>query len=201
MPSPAWLRPSVQFYLEDQQLCHALENSLAFSGAGGATVEVIDQISQGKRTIDYRYHHGHWDGAEREFRGFGRVDQRDTETFEDFHATFGTAASISLLQRAVRTAGGNQTWFYQGPVGESSATGRNSISPMSTGQAIQRLSRPAGQTAQLKLCLAASGAMPCEHCEGPYFVPSLCAGRHRPRGTALYGDGDAARRSPRVGAG
>ena len=37
-------------------------------------------ISGGKLTTEYRYHHGYWDGAEREFRGFGRVDQLDTES-------------------------------------------------------------------------------------------------------------------------
>ena len=51
-----------------------------------ARVEVIDELSRGKLTTEYRYHHGYWDGAEREFRGFGRVDQRDTEVFEDYHA-------------------------------------------------------------------------------------------------------------------
>ena len=51
-----------------------------------ARVEVIDQISQGKLTTEYRYHHGYWDGTEREFRGFGMVEQFDTETFADYHA-------------------------------------------------------------------------------------------------------------------
>src|SRR5262245_19910981 len=46
-------------------------------------VEVIDEISRGKLATEYRYHHGYWHGGEREFRGFGRVDQFDTETFED----------------------------------------------------------------------------------------------------------------------
>ena len=30
----------------------------------------------------YRYHHGYWDGVEREFRGFALVEQLDTETFD-----------------------------------------------------------------------------------------------------------------------
>ena len=51
-----------------------------------ARVEVIDEISGGKLTTEYRYHHGYWDGAEREFRGFGRVDQRDTEIFDDYNS-------------------------------------------------------------------------------------------------------------------
>ena len=35
-----------------------------------ARVEAIDQISAGRLTTEYRYHHGYWDGVEREFRGF-----------------------------------------------------------------------------------------------------------------------------------
>ena len=52
-----------------------------------ARVEVVDALSKGKLTTEYRYHHGYWDGAEREFRGFARVDQRDTETFDDYNAS------------------------------------------------------------------------------------------------------------------
>ena len=40
------------------------------------------QISGGRLTTEYRYHHGYWDGVEREFRGFGMVEQLDTETFD-----------------------------------------------------------------------------------------------------------------------
>jgi len=32
----------------------------------------------------YTYHHGYYDHAEREFRGFGRVEQTDTEDFISF---------------------------------------------------------------------------------------------------------------------
>ena len=39
----------------------------------------IDEFSRSKLTTEYRYHHGYWDGAEREFRGFGMVEQLDTE--------------------------------------------------------------------------------------------------------------------------
>ena len=49
-----------------------------------AAVEVVDAISKGKLTTEYSYHHGYWDGGEREFRGFGRVVQRDTEVFERY---------------------------------------------------------------------------------------------------------------------
>ncbi len=34
----------------------------------------------------YSYHHGYFDGSEREFRGFGRVEQVDVESFGNFQA-------------------------------------------------------------------------------------------------------------------
>ena len=44
-------------------------------------VEVYDRISRNRFVTRYAYHHGYFDGTEREFRGFGRVDQLDTEEF------------------------------------------------------------------------------------------------------------------------
>ena len=42
-------------------------------------------ISKGKLTTEYTYHHGYWDGAEREFRGFGMVEQFDTEVIDEYN--------------------------------------------------------------------------------------------------------------------
>ena len=44
-------------------------------------VETYDRISRNRFVTRYSYHHGYYDGVEREFRGFGRVDQLDTEAF------------------------------------------------------------------------------------------------------------------------
>ena len=44
-------------------------------------VETHDHISRNRFVTRYAYHHGYFDGEEREFRGFGRVDQRDTEEY------------------------------------------------------------------------------------------------------------------------
>ena len=77
---------STRFYLEDElDRTTRWKTSLPFPVLVVARVEVVDECSRGKRTTEYRYHHGYWDGAEREFRGFGRVDQRDTEVFEAYH--------------------------------------------------------------------------------------------------------------------
>ena len=87
-----------------------------------ARVEVIDAISGGKLTTEYRYHHGYWDGAEREFRGFGRVEQRDTEIFEDVPRGRLAPASAPSRQRGERRRSRRRpetrTWFHQGPVGD-----------------------------------------------------------------------------------
>ena len=77
----------------------------------------IDHVGQTKRVATYRYHHGHYDGREREFCGFGRVDQFDTESFEDFSQTdpSGDAPPVTNGDRAhyvppVET----RSWFHTG---------------------------------------------------------------------------------------
>jgi hypothetical protein len=78
--------PSTKFYLEDQkQPKTRWKTPLPFPVQTVSRVEVLDKISKGKLTTEYKYHHGYWDGAEREFRGFGMVEQLDTETFEDYN--------------------------------------------------------------------------------------------------------------------
>jgi RHS repeat-associated protein len=86
-----------------------------------ARIEVIDAISGGKLTTEFSYHHGYWDGAEREFRGFGRVDQRDTETFDEFHVDRLDTANPpfeAIPAHAFSPPTETRTWFHQGPVGD-----------------------------------------------------------------------------------
>lgn len=113
-------RSSTKYFLEDQKrpITRWLTN-LPFPVQVVARVEVIDEISKGKLTTEYSYHHGYWDGAEREFRGFGRVDQRDSETFQHYHAE-NLLPGISF--EAVQTEHFSppletRSWFHQGPIG------------------------------------------------------------------------------------
>jgi RHS repeat-associated protein len=114
--------PSTRFYLADQQDPDTRwQTPLPFPVQVVACVEVIDEISQGKLTTEYRYHHGYWDGAEREFRGFGMVEQLDTETFERYNAPglHGDATDflgVDEVHFAPPTR--MKTWFHQGPIGE-----------------------------------------------------------------------------------
>ena len=44
-------------------------------------VETLDWIGRNRAVTRYAYHHGYFDGIEREFRGFGMVEQWDTEEY------------------------------------------------------------------------------------------------------------------------
>ena len=118
-------RPSTHYFLQDQQQpATRWRAPLPFPVQVVARVEAIDDISKGKLASEYRYHHGFWDGAEREFRGFGMVEQLDTESIEAYHESIlhGDADFIRFLNTAL--AGHfspptlTKTWFHQGPVGE-----------------------------------------------------------------------------------
>jgi len=91
-----------------------------------ARVEVIDAISGGKLTSEYRYHNGYWDGAEREFRGFGMVEQIDTESFDDYHAAslHQESAFAAVSRRFFSPPTCTRTWFHQGPVEDASGEWR-----------------------------------------------------------------------------
>ena len=45
-------------------------------------VEIYDWIGRSRFVTRYAYHHGYFDGVEREYRGFAMVEQLDTETFD-----------------------------------------------------------------------------------------------------------------------
>jgi RHS repeat-associated protein len=112
---------SIDSYLEDE--ANALtrwQTDLPFPVRVVKQVESIDEISRNKLTTRFKYHHGHWDGAEREFHGFGMVEQFDTETEFDYNAGglhdspdgFDQVVASSFSQPTV-----TKTWFYQGAVG------------------------------------------------------------------------------------
>lgn len=112
--------PSTNFYLRDEERSGTRwQTPLPFPVQVVARVEVIDEISQGKLTTEYRYHHGYWDGVEREFRGFGRVDQLDTETFAEYH-TSGLHGSnkrfTAVPEEQFSPPTLTKMWFHVGPV-------------------------------------------------------------------------------------
>jgi len=75
---------STKFYLEDLNTSREWITNLPFPVQVVEKTEMIDHINSTKLVNVYKYHHGYYDGREREFRGFGRVDQYDTEAFDVF---------------------------------------------------------------------------------------------------------------------
>ena len=71
--------PSTKFYLEDKQRGNPWRTKLPFPVHVVERVETLDHVSRNRFVTRYAYHDGHFDGEEREFRGFGMVEQFDTE--------------------------------------------------------------------------------------------------------------------------
>ncbi len=71
---------STKFYLADKQRGIPWIVNLPFPVQVVEKTEIIDEISNSKLVSIYSYHHGFYDGIEREFRGFGMVERQDAET-------------------------------------------------------------------------------------------------------------------------
>jgi hypothetical protein len=107
--------PSTKFYLDDLKAGEPWITKLPFPVHVVVRVETFDHISGSRFVSLYSYHHGHYDGAEQEFRGFGRVDQTDTESYAAFQgkglfAPGTNSQEEGLHMPPVRT----RTWFHTG---------------------------------------------------------------------------------------
>jgi hypothetical protein len=71
--------PSTKFSLADKYAGKPWITKLPFPVHVVERVETYDHISRTRFVTRYAYHHGYFDGVEREFRGFGMVEQWDTE--------------------------------------------------------------------------------------------------------------------------
>ncbi|WP_344663342.1 SpvB/TcaC N-terminal domain-containing protein [Catenulispora yoronensis] len=101
-----------EFLRDDAKAATRWRTTLPFPVQVVSHVEVVDAISGGRLTTEYRYHHGYWDGVEREFRGFARVEQFDTESFADAPKTGPGAAPDGHFSPPTLT----RSWFHPGPV-------------------------------------------------------------------------------------
>ncbi|SRR6266511_4030886 len=107
--------PSTRFYLDDKAAGHPWATRLPFPVHVVERVETRDLISRNVLTTRYAYHHGCYDGVEREFRGFGMVEQWDTEILDAL-----TPAGASNLDDASSVPPVlTRTWFHTGSPGEA----------------------------------------------------------------------------------
>jgi RHS repeat-associated protein len=71
--------PSTKFYLQDRAAGTPWVTRLPFPVHVVERVQIDDAVSATTYVNSYSYHHGYYDGVEREFRGFARVDALDTD--------------------------------------------------------------------------------------------------------------------------
>lgn len=106
--------PSTRFYLADKLAGTPWLTRLPFPVHVVEQVETYDYVSRNLFVSRYSYHHGYYDGAEREFRGFGRVDQQDTAQFGTFNAIAGFPAPVNLDAASHVPPTLTKSWFHTG---------------------------------------------------------------------------------------
>lgn len=104
---------STKFYLSDKYDGRPWITKLPFPVQVVERAQTYDHISRNLFVKRYAYHHGYFDGSEREFRGFGMVEAWDTEQFEIIGKTdlieatnLGAASHVPPVL--------TKTWFHTG---------------------------------------------------------------------------------------
>jgi RHS repeat-associated protein len=119
---------STRFYLADKRAGKPWVTRLPFPVHVVERVVTHDRLSGNRFITRHAYHHGYFDGEEREFRGFGMVEQWDTEEFAAFdgdgQAPDGTNIDESSHVPPILT----KTWFHTGAY-----LGRNHVSDFFAG--------------------------------------------------------------------
>ena len=105
---------STKFYLQDKDNGNPWITKLPFPVHCVEKVTVTDKWRKTSFSTSYSYHHGYFDGIEREFRGFGRVEQVDVESYGKFAQGNTSSPYITddktLYQPPVKTT----TWYHTG---------------------------------------------------------------------------------------
>jgi hypothetical protein len=106
--------PSTKFYLQDRRDGKPWITKLPFPVHVVERVTITDKWRKTSFSSTYSYHHGYFDGEEREFRGFGRVEQIDVESYGKFEQGNVESPYVTpnktLYQPPVKTI----TWFHTG---------------------------------------------------------------------------------------
>jgi hypothetical protein len=148
---------STAFYLQDKLAGRPWITRLPFPVHVVERVETFDRISRSWFVTRYAYHHGYFDGVEREFRGFGMVEQWDTEEFNALKASadaqLGTTANLDAASHVPPIY--KKTWFHPGAYRSGQA-----ISKQFEREYYRESDASKGVTAQLQAMLLDSAARP-----------------------------------------
>lgn len=106
---------STRFYLDDRKAGKPWITKLPFPVQVLTRQEVYDAISDTHFVTKYAYHHGYFDSVEREFRGFGMVEQWDTEHYDAFQeAGLFQAKGKNWAEASHIPPIHTKTWFHNG---------------------------------------------------------------------------------------
>ena len=102
---------STEFFLRDREAGRPWLTRLPFPVHVVSRVEHIDHIAETVQVSRRAYHHGYFDGSEREFRGFACVEQWDAESFSGARGGGPYDTSTEVEHRPpIRTV----QWFHTG---------------------------------------------------------------------------------------
>jgi RHS repeat-associated protein len=141
--------PSTRFYLADQAAGTPWATTLPFPVQAVERVETIDWIGRNRLVTRYAYHHGYFDGYEREFRGFGMVEQWDTEEFRT-DTSFDDGDFINWDQQSWSPPMLTRTWYHTGAFTDAAAVSQQYLSEYWIEPAL-RGQNPANDTAAMRL--------------------------------------------------
>jgi RHS repeat-associated protein len=116
--------PSTRFYLADKAAGQPWITRLAFPLHVVERVVTIDHVGRNRFVSRYAYHHGYFDGVEREFRGFGRVDQWDTEELGALTSKGELPSGDNIDAASYVPPVLTKTWFHTGAYFEGGSVSR-----------------------------------------------------------------------------
>lgn len=105
---------STQFYLEDKLDGKPWITRLPFPVHVVDRLETHDLISRNRFVSRHAYHHGYFDGEEREFRGFGMVEQWDTEELGALKQGGTLPEPTNVDESSYVPPVHTKTWFHTG---------------------------------------------------------------------------------------
>ncbi len=106
---------STKFYLEDLAAGKCWITRLPFPVHVVERVEARELVTDTKLVTLYKYHHGYFDGRDREFRGFGMVEQWDSESYKQFNKDRNAPTGFQTQEEEFHLPPVyTKTWFHTG---------------------------------------------------------------------------------------
>jgi RHS repeat-associated protein len=113
--------PSTRFAQSDERAGRPWTTRLPFPVHVVERVESIDHVAGTRYVSRNAYHHGCFDGREREFRGFAMIERHDTDLFDEVADTSGGGQDLSAQHRQPPVT--TYTWFHTGTLAADGGLG------------------------------------------------------------------------------